>query len=101
MDPKEAILAKVTVVWALLFVVIGSYGLATGRYYLPSRSSGLIEGADAYPLSGLTLLLGAMVALPSVLSLCGVTLGTGKKVFLVIQYGLVAGLIYFVFRRFF
>ena len=101
MNPKEALLAKITVVWALLFVVIGSYGLATGQYYLPSRNSGLIEDADAYPLSGITLLLGALVALQAVLSLCGVRLGTGKKVFLVIQYGLAAGLIYFVFRRFF
>jgi|SRR5690606_15137358 len=100
MSPKEKAIAQITIVWAALFVAIGCYGMATGQYYIPSRSSGLIVGGDAYPLSALTLLLGASVATPAALSISGFKVEKYKKVFLAVQYGLVAAIIYFAFRKF-
>lgn len=100
MNAKEIAIAKITIAWAALFVVVGCYGLATGQYYIPSKNSGIITGGDAYPLSALTMFLGAAVLAPAALSLFGVKLENYKKNFLIIQYSLVAAIIYFAFRKF-
>lgn len=101
MSPKEKIISQATIVWAALFIALGCYGALTGQYYIPSKNAGLIVGGDAYPLSILTLILGASVAIPEALKLLGFKLEKYKKLLLAIQYSLVAALIYFLFRKFF
>ena len=101
MSPKEKIISQATIVWAALFIALGCYGALTGKYYIPSKSAGLIVGGDAYPLSILTITLGASVAIPEALKLLGFNLAKYKKLLLVIQYSLVAALIYFLVRKFF
>lgn len=100
MNAKDIAIAKVTIVWAALFIAVGCYGLATGQYYIPSKHSGLITGGEAYPLSAFTMLLGVTVAAPAALSLSGFNLGKHKKIFLITQYSFVAAIFYFAFRKF-
>ncbi|MCJ8170917.1 hypothetical protein [Atopomonas sediminilitoris] len=101
MSPKEKIISQATIAWASLFIALGCYGVLTGQYYIPSKSSGLIVGGDAYPLSILTLVLGASVAIPEALKLLGFKLEKYKKPLLAIQYSLAAAIIYIAFRKFF
>lgn len=100
MRAKDMKIAKITILWASLFIVVGCYGLATGQYYIPSKHSGLITGGEAYPLSAFTMLLGVSVAAPAALSLSGFNIEKHKKAFLIIQYSFVAAILYFTFRKF-
>lgn len=100
MNAKDIAIAKITIVWAALFIAVGCYGLATGQYYIPSKHSGLITGGEAYHLSALTMLLGVTVAAPAAFRLFGFNLEKHKKIFLIIQYIFVAAIFYFAFRKF-
>jgi hypothetical protein len=92
MTYKEKMLSQGTMFATLPFLLVGVYGLISGRYFLPSKNSAEVAGESALLLSALTVLLAVVVAVPEIIKLSGTDIQRFKKLYLAIQYGCVAAL---------
>lgn len=93
MTHKQKMLSLGTLAATLPFLLVGVYGLMSGRYFIPSKNSVEITGGDAaLLLSVLTLLMAVVLATPEIIKLRGVDIRRFKVFYLAIQYGVIAAL---------